>query len=307
MPFGSFPGIVSGGGGGGGGGGDGGGGGGGGTTVDAYTKTESDGKYRLIVDSYTKTESDSKYLQAVTSTTTPGGTSLVKAADTLKALKGTNCTLTTTTDFVTIEARDSYTKIETDNSFRTKADSYSKTETYTKTEADNGFRTKADSYNKTEVYSKTESDGLYLWKSAFVDTPTSNLVWTENVGYEMTINTIKPYTPYRVPPKPAGESLNLVLRFRQDDMVFRLGETWLYNGSGGQLAVTMLVADNPTAGKRIYVRDWDGTFAENLIWAAPTLPGSFLYPSKKIASYSPVKIEYHVFDIYIYAIWETII
>lgn len=51
------------------------------------------------------------------------------------------------------------TQIRTD--YRTKADSYGKTEVYTKGEVNDTFRTKADSYSKSEVYSKQENNATF--------------------------------------------------------------------------------------------------------------------------------------------------
>jgi hypothetical protein len=70
------------------------------STVDAYTKTESDSKYRTVVDSYTKNECDTTFLKTQTIPTSGGdevtnGYSLIESDFVLRRLKGgTNITIT---------------------------------------------------------------------------------------------------------------------------------------------------------------------------------------------------------------------
>jgi len=162
MPFGSFPTVISqptggsgtsGGGtiggtsGGGTSGGTSGGGtsGGtsGGTTVDAYTKAQSDAKYRTITDSYGKSDPW---------TNNGTGVILVKQPYSIRTIQGispVSVVLDGTNNMVQVSV-DSYTKNESDTKYRTITDSY------TRTESDNAYRTKADSY------SKSESDTTFL-------------------------------------------------------------------------------------------------------------------------------------------------
>ena len=198
MPFGSFPSVISqptGGSGTSGGGTSGGTSGGGtsggtsgGTTVDAYTKTESDAKYRTITDSYGKSDPW---------TNNGTGVILVKQPYSIRTIQGispVSVALDGTNNMVQVSV-DSYTKNESDTKYRTITDSY------TRTESDNAYRTKADSYSKTEVYSKTEGDTKYR---TIADSYSKSDPWTNNgtgvilVKQPYSIRTIQGISPVSV-------------------------------------------------------------------------------------------------------------
>ena len=116
------------------------GGGGDGTTVDAYTKAQTDSKLNLKADkadTYTKTEADSLF----------GGSGGDGSG----------------------ESVDAYTKGETDTLLDTKAnvgDSYKKDETYSNTEVDGKLFEKAD---KTTTYTKEEVDASQKAQDTKID------------------------------------------------------------------------------------------------------------------------------------------
>jgi len=111
-----------------------------------YNRTESDSKYRTVADSYpktdvyTKTECTDVFLQkvnekAVVATgTSDDGESVVQDDHILKRLKGTGTvTVTSEANRLVINGTasstvDAYTKTESDSKYRTIADSYDKTE-----------------------------------------------------------------------------------------------------------------------------------------------------------------------------------
>jgi len=186
MPFGSFPGVTLGapstttptppvdtGGSGTGGGGT------TTTTVDAYTKTESDAKYRTIADSQTKAESDARYRLIVDSFNQTDCTDRFRLNTDSFSKSEIQSTfldkLNAASLYRSIAA--SYTKDETSSTFldrvgaalvyRAVADSYNRTE------CDSKYRTIANSYTKTDVYTRAECDALFVKKT---DAPTVPVV-----------------------------------------------------------------------------------------------------------------------------------
>ena len=143
------------------GGGGGTGGGSGGTTVDAYTKTESDAKYRTIVDSYDKADLTLGCVQHDEYVGVPEGqpftlinTSLsgnlppfqLKALVTQTQATPANpdaMVITPHNNYITFGV-DAYTKSVSDGKYRTITDSY------TKTECDGKYLTSGNYYSKTD-------------------------------------------------------------------------------------------------------------------------------------------------------------
>ena len=129
--------------------------------TDAYTKTESDGKYATkattlsgygITDAYTKTESDKKY-QPVGNYSSAGHThTFASLTSKPTTLSGYGIT-------------DAYTKTESDGKYATKATTlagYGITNAYTKTESDGKYATKTESdgkYQPAGSYATLDSSG----------------------------------------------------------------------------------------------------------------------------------------------------